>query len=164
MHLLGMHRNVGAQKGRLKLCISIEVGAGGVRERKRARDKRETERPHPVRQSHNTPGTQSRKVRVKLRISFSVCIPKRPAPRGTQRGKAAMPVKGTIGQPKAPVILGAHTLFEKCLFAVGAAGQTYKQRNQFVYLGRTIRRADGKIGLDIKNRISRAWMGLLPPA
>ncbi|CAB1099768.1 unnamed protein product [Ectocarpus sp. CCAP 1310/34] len=41
-------------------------------------------------------------------------------------------------------------------FTVSAAGQTYKQTDRFVYLGRTIS-ADGKADREITSRSCRAW-------
>ena len=61
-----------------------------------------------------------------------------------------------VSEPKTETMCMLPKGMEECPFTVSAAGQTYKQTDSFVYLGRTIT-ADGKADREIASRICRAW-------
>ncbi|CAB1110695.1 unnamed protein product [Ectocarpus sp. CCAP 1310/34] len=61
-----------------------------------------------------------------------------------------------VSEPKTEIMCMLPKGLGERPFAVSAAGQTYKQTDRFVYLGRTIC-ADGKVDREITSRICRAW-------
>ncbi|CAB1098275.1 unnamed protein product [Ectocarpus sp. CCAP 1310/34] len=61
-----------------------------------------------------------------------------------------------VSEPKTEIMCMLPKGIEERPFTVSAAGQTYKQRDRFVYLGRTIS-ADGKADREITSRSCRAW-------
>ncbi|CAB1117856.1 unnamed protein product [Ectocarpus sp. CCAP 1310/34] len=61
-----------------------------------------------------------------------------------------------VSEPKTEIMCMLPKGIEERPFTVSAAGQTYKQTDRFVYLGRTIS-ADGKADREITSRSCRAW-------
>ncbi|CAB1098869.1 unnamed protein product [Ectocarpus sp. CCAP 1310/34] len=61
-----------------------------------------------------------------------------------------------VSEPKTDIMCMLPKGIEERPFTVSAAGQTYKQTDRFVYLGRTIS-ADGKADREITSRSCRAW-------
>ncbi|CAB1102284.1 unnamed protein product [Ectocarpus sp. CCAP 1310/34] len=61
-----------------------------------------------------------------------------------------------VSEPKTEIMCMLPKGIEERPFTVRAAGQTYKQTDRFVYLGRTIS-ADGKAEREITSRSCRAW-------
>ncbi|CAB1104614.1 unnamed protein product [Ectocarpus sp. CCAP 1310/34] len=61
-----------------------------------------------------------------------------------------------VSEPKTEIMCMLPKGIEERPFTVSAAGQTYKQTDRFVYLGRTIS-ANGKADREITSRSCRAW-------
>ncbi|CAB1097149.1 unnamed protein product [Ectocarpus sp. CCAP 1310/34] len=61
-----------------------------------------------------------------------------------------------VSEPKTEIMCMLPKGIEERPFTVSAAGQTYKQTDRFVYLGRIIS-ADGKADREITSRSCRAW-------
>ncbi|CAB1116625.1 unnamed protein product [Ectocarpus sp. CCAP 1310/34] len=70
--------------------------------------------------------------------------------------RVAGPFGLMVSEPKTEIMCMLPKGIEEHPFTVSAAGQTYKQTDRFVYLGRTIS-ADGKADREITSRSCRAW-------